>query len=382
MQGRNWMNTVGLIIFMVVTGSLIAGFTNMLAIRMLFRPYEAKYIFGIKLPFSPGVIPSRRSEASTKLGKIITGHLLTPDVFINKVKSPETDRFIMNFIDRQIATIEEEKLSIGYFLERLHPGLSEKVISGFNEELEKKISEESDRLYISRIEDLVPRDAMNTIDMKVMQFQPEIIRKLEEYMTSDKGYEDLYIMTDEFIEKRGRVAKSLKYFMTKENIALNIQKELVKLINHPKMFEIMERFIMEEYTKVKGRTVNDFLSADDKDELVSSISSVLEERIDVRTLLDRPIIEFNEEFFISFKERGKYRLKDNTIDYLAHNMGRIMDKLQLAEVIKKQIDSFELAHIENLVMEVAKKEFQMITLLGFILGAVIGLFQGIVVVLL
>ncbi|SOC39450.1 DUF445 domain-containing protein [Salinicoccus kekensis] len=376
------MNTIGLIIFMVVTGSLIAGFTNMLAIRMLFRPYEAKYLFGIKLPFTPGVIPSRRSEASTKLGRIITGHLLTPDVFIDKVKSPETDRFIMNFIDRQIRTIEEEKLSIGYFLERLHAGLSEKVITGFNAELENKISEESEKLYISKIEDLMPRDAMHTIDMKVAELRPQLTRKLEEYMASDKGYEDLYTMTDEFIEKRGRLAKSLKYFMTKENITLNIRKELMKLIHHPKMVDIMEKFIIEEYRRVKGRPVNDFLSEDDKDGLVISISSALEARIDVRSLLDKPIIEFNREFFDSFKERGKYTLKDNTINYLAHNMGRIMDKLQLAEVIKKQIDSFELAHIEDLVMDVAKKEFQMITLLGFILGAVIGLFQGIVVVLL
>lgn len=367
---------------MVVTGSLIAGFTNMLAIKMLFRPYEAKYMFGKKLPFTPGVIPSRRSEASTKLGKIITGHLLTPDVFIDKVKSPETDRFIMNFIDRQINTIESEELSIGYFLERLHPGLSDKVITGFNAELSKKISEESDKLYISKIEDLVPRDAMHTIDMKVLQVQPQIIHKLEEYMMSDKGYDDLYMMTDEFIEKRGRLAKTVKYFMTKENIALNIQKELVKLIHHPKMLEIVERFIVLEYKKLKGKSVNDFLSVNDKDELVASISNVLEERINMRALLDKPITQFNEEYFISFKERGKYRLKDNIIEYLAYNMGKIMDKLQLAEVIKKQIDSFQLDHIENLVMDVARKEFQLITLVGFILGAIVGFFQGIIVVLL
>lgn len=376
------MNSAGLIIFMIVTGSLIAGFTNMLAIKMLFRPYETKYLFGIKLPFTPGVIPSRRSEASTKLGRIITGHLLTPDVFIDKVKSPETDRFIMSFIDKQIDTVESEKLSIGYFLERLHEGLSEKVIDGFNNEVSKKIAEEGEKLYISKVENLIPADAMHTIDRKVLQIQPQIIQKVEDYIMSDKGFDDLYTMTDEFIEKRGRMAKSIKYFMTKENIALNIQKELVKLLNHPKMFSIVERFIVEEYDKLKGKSINEFLSESDKDDLVFSIGSVMQERINIRGLLNKPIVEFNEALFTSFKARGKYRLKDNTIDYLAYNMGRIMDKLQLAEVIKKQIDSFQLDHIENLVMDVANKEFRMITLLGFILGAIIGLFQGIVVVLL
>lgn len=376
------MNSFGLIIFMIVTGSLIAGFTNMLAIKMLFRPYKAIYVFGMKLPFTPGVIPSRRSEASTKLGKIITGHLLTPDVFIDKIKSPESERFIMNFINKQIDTVESEKLSISYFLERLHAGLSEKVIDGFNNEVRKKIAEESDKLYVSKIENLIPTDAMHTIDMKVMQVQPQLVQKIEGYIMSDKGFDDLYTMTDEFIEKRGRMARSIKYFMTKENIALNIQKELVKLLNHPKMLGIVERFIIEEYDRLKGKSLNEFLSVSDKNDLVDSIGNVMQERINIRGLLNKPIVEFNEELFNSFKARGKYRLKDNTTNYLAYNMGRIMDKLQLAEVIKKQIDSFQLDHIENLVMDVANKEFKMITLLGFILGAIIGLFQGIVVVLL
>ena len=376
------MNSFGLIIFMIVTGSLIAGFTNMLAIKMLFRPYKAIYVFGIKLPFTPGVIPSRRSEASTKLGKIITGHLLTPDVFIDKIKSPESERFIMNFIDKQIDTVKSEKLSISYFLERLHEGLSEKVIDGFNNEVRKKIAEESDKLYVSKIENLIPTDAMHTIDMKVMQVQPQLVQKIEGYIMSDKGFDDLYTMTDEFIEKRGRMARSIKYFMTKENIALNIQKELVKLLNQPKMLGIVERFIIEEYDRLKGKSLNEFLSVSDKNDLVDSIGNVMQERINIRGLLNKPIVEFNEELFNSFKARGKYRLKDNTTNYLAYNMGRIMDKLQLAEVIKKQIDSFQLDHIENLVMDVANKEFKMITLLGFILGAIIGLFQGIVVVLL
>src|SRR5699024_12439141 len=106
------MNSLGLIIFMIVTGSLIAGFTNMLAIKMLSRPYKAIYVFGVKLPFTPGVIPSRRSEASTKLGKIITRHLLTPDVFIDKITSPESVRSIMNLLDKQLDTVESEKVKL------------------------------------------------------------------------------------------------------------------------------------------------------------------------------------------------------------------------------------------------------------------------------
>jgi uncharacterized membrane-anchored protein YjiN (DUF445 family) len=41
-MGEFWVK----ILFMVVVGAVIGGFTNLLAIRMLFRPYKPIHIFG------------------------------------------------------------------------------------------------------------------------------------------------------------------------------------------------------------------------------------------------------------------------------------------------------------------------------------------------
>lgn len=376
------MNSITLIIFMIISGSLIAGFTNILAIKMLFKPYEAKHIFGIKLPFTPGVVPARRTVASVKLGEIITGHLLTPEVFINKVKTPESERFIMAFIDRQIETIEKERLSISYFLERVNEGLTDKVINGFDEALSSKVNMESDKLYHEMLSNLVPSDALQTIDEKVYGIQPHIERKVRSYVNSAKGYSDLYIMVDEFIENRGKLAKTLKYFLSKETIVENIQREIITLIQHPKMVEIQNNFIDSEYKKLKAKRVSEFVSEKDKSELERTITGRIGKWIDIEGLLDKPIADFNPELFDSFKKRGKYKLLNNLTGYLSVNMFKIMEKLQLAELIKQQIDSFEIAKLEELVMDVARKEFQMITLLGFILGAIVGLVQGIIVVFL
>ena len=159
----------------------------MLAIRMLFRPYEAKYMFGRRLPFTPGVIPRRREEASVKMGEIVTRHLLTPDAFIEKIKSRETQNFIMLFIDRQIETIESEKLTLRYFLERINEGLSDKVVEGFNAQLSEKVASEGERLYQQEIGGLIPGDAMATLDDKIGSLQPQITQKIEEYINSEKG---------------------------------------------------------------------------------------------------------------------------------------------------------------------------------------------------
>ena len=40
-----------------LVGAAIGYITNDIAIRMLFRPHQAKYIMGMRIPFTPGIIP-------------------------------------------------------------------------------------------------------------------------------------------------------------------------------------------------------------------------------------------------------------------------------------------------------------------------------------
>src|SRR5699024_12692640 len=100
---------------------------------------------------------------------------------------------------------------------------------------------------------------------------------------------------------------------------------------------------------------------------------------DIRTILNTPIIDFNRDLFEDFKAKGKYKLKDNLVNYSSKNMTKIINKLQLADVIKKQIDSFELSKLESLAIDVANKEFTMIMLFGYILGEFLGVFDVIFV---
>lgn len=373
------MNPVTQVFLMALIGALIGGTTNTIAIKMLFRPYEAKYLFGKRLPFTPGVIPLRRDEASTKLGEIITGHLLTPEVFKEKLNSPETDKLIMHFIDRQIETIETERLTPGYFLERLSAGLTDKIVDSFNEEIRSKVTEEGTKLYDRNIDDIMPPDALNAVDSKVAHLAYDINEKLVQYISSDKGFSDIYTMVDEFTENRGRLARSIKYVMTKESMTERVQAELLKLIQQEKMIDIENRVIEDEYNKLKQSGLSELVTGSDLDNILNSIIEVLQQKIDIRQILNTPITDFNKELFERFKEKGKYKLKDNFIDYSGKNMSKIMNKLQLAEVIKKQIDSFELSKLEDLVMDVANKEFKMIMMLGYVLGGIVGIAQGILV---
>jgi uncharacterized membrane protein YheB (UPF0754 family) len=66
-----------------VFGGVIGYFTNDIAIKMLFRPYQARYLFRRKLPFTPGLIPSNQERLAQRIADTIMGSLLTPEELQN-----------------------------------------------------------------------------------------------------------------------------------------------------------------------------------------------------------------------------------------------------------------------------------------------------------
>jgi uncharacterized membrane protein YheB (UPF0754 family) len=60
-----------------IIGAFIGYLTNHVAIKMLFRPLKPWIIAGIRLPMTPGVIPSKRLDLAKNLGEVVGDHLLT-----------------------------------------------------------------------------------------------------------------------------------------------------------------------------------------------------------------------------------------------------------------------------------------------------------------
>lgn len=58
-------------------GAVIGYFTNFIAVKMLFRPRNAKYIGKMRLPFTPGLIPKRKSALARALGNAVATRLIT-----------------------------------------------------------------------------------------------------------------------------------------------------------------------------------------------------------------------------------------------------------------------------------------------------------------
>lgn len=70
-------------------GAVIGYITNDIAIRMLFRPRKAKYICGVHVPFTPGIIPKEKNRIASAIGNAISEHLMNREVLEHTLLSDE-----------------------------------------------------------------------------------------------------------------------------------------------------------------------------------------------------------------------------------------------------------------------------------------------------
>lgn len=88
-----------------ITGAIIGGITNGIAIKMLFRPLNPVKIGGFTLPFTPGVIPKEKGRIASKVGEVISKELLNEEVLrtwlLKEEICREIEKSIENYLKEQ-----------------------------------------------------------------------------------------------------------------------------------------------------------------------------------------------------------------------------------------------------------------------------------------
>ena len=95
----------------LVWGGLIGYLTNALAIRMLFRPLTRKYLFGIPVPLTPGIIPRRRGELARSIGRMVARDLLSTETLRERLDSEAFGRALQEQFRNVRETIARKPLA-------------------------------------------------------------------------------------------------------------------------------------------------------------------------------------------------------------------------------------------------------------------------------
>ena len=99
-------------------GAIIGYITNWLAIKMLFRPHEQKFIFGMKVPFTPGLIPKEQKRIAKSVGKAVGEHLLSEETVVEALSSEKVYIHLKKLIENKVDMIANESITIREVLDK------------------------------------------------------------------------------------------------------------------------------------------------------------------------------------------------------------------------------------------------------------------------
>lgn len=157
----------------VIIGGLIGWITNVLAIKLLFRPLNP-----IKIPIINfeiwGLVPKRKKEIAKNIGEVISTELLSIDDIANQAFSDEDKESFNTYISDKIKNIINEKLEsipmpfrmmaspfIDDILNKEVPSAVESIGSDLtnkikdNVEIEKIVEDKINELDLLKLEDII-----------------------------------------------------------------------------------------------------------------------------------------------------------------------------------------------------------------------------------
>ncbi|WLR42807.1 DUF445 family protein [Bacillus carboniphilus] len=344
------MEIAFLILFMVIIGSVIGGVTNSLAIKMLFRPYKALYIFGKRVPFTPGLIPKRRDELAVQLGRMVVDHLLTYDVFMKRFQSELFKEKLTLLVEKKIAewlTSDQsiyqlaEKMSI----EQLDDKLENQMVHFVQKKINGWLHEDN------RIKDLLPSQIDR--DYYIGKVVEMIIEKGMTYFQSSEGEEKLGQLVDDFFADKGKIAAMVQMFIGNSNLVDRIQPEIIKFLNSQGTKDMLQSFLYKEWERVQEQPLG---------ELVPNLSPIRKEvtefvvrKIDLKEILYRPVRDLTSSFYEEAVEKGTVTVIRTINQMIIHQAEKLIQGLKIDQMVTEQVEAFELEELEEMVLSIAKK---------------------------
>ncbi|WP_251942731.1 DUF445 family protein [Staphylococcus sp. Marseille-Q5304] len=374
------MTAILLVVFMMIIGAIIGGVTNVIAIRMLFHPYKAYYIFNKRLPFTPGLIPKRRDEVASKIGQVVEEHLLTESLIKSKLNAPSSREAIEDLLLKQISKLKQDHVTISYLTEELNIDLDQVSSQHLHPFISSKLSSFYENHRSATIASIIPNEIEKVLDSKSEQVPDLLFDRARVYLKSEKGAHDISSMLDTFFQEKGRIVGLLQMFMTKESIAERIQHELIRLTSHPKAKKIAKQIIDNEYQTLKSKKLEEVVSETQFESFKASSTDLIMGYLELDKTTQQPLNKLMPGFINFLEQRVVSKATNIIIDRASEHLTPIMKKINLRQMIEEQINTFELDYIERLIIGIANKELKLITFLGFLLGGIIGLLQGVIAI--
>ncbi|MTJ09810.1 DUF445 family protein [Anabaena sp. UHCC 0253] len=389
-----------------VLGAVIGYYTNDIAIKMLFRPYRAVYIFGKKLPFTPGLIPSNQERLGQNIANAIMKSLLTPQELQNlarRLLQPERIQggifWLLRLIIDQIKgdkNPRSTKILAGILRDLLGESLPRllKVLARQETFLETQINQIFDKVLLEF--QLTEEQSIRLADWLLeVVLPPDILRQIIVDFLTDRTIQTI---DESFREKTSgtywvvanlfglkNTLTRLRTFCLDEKEATN--KRLQELIKDLKMRDRIKGLLqnlslqnlpvgtVRQLRKTIRDSVRQYLQNSGSDLLKELTESADWERISI-VLLNRlsssPVVNTSLEVVSRDLALILEKYLERDLEII---VAQAIPILSIDQVIVERVKATSPAELENAIEGIVRNELQAIVTLGGFLGFFVGLFQ-------
>lgn len=375
------MSVLFTILLMAVIGGFIGAMTNYIAIRMLFRPYKALYLFNKRVPFTPGLIPKRRDELAEHIGKVVVSHLLTEDA----IRARLLEENLQKEITETVAKMFHEKMQLettpNELLHQLgYENAEGRSISWLETVLEKEINHFLTIKKTSQMNELIPVMLEKELETKLPHVTERITSKLTLFIASEEGKLQIKMMLQKFFEEHGKMGSMARMFINVESFSEKIQQEGAKLINQEDTKNLINQLLTTEWKNFEAKELQELIPTEKQAHLAEQLTSEIIQAFPHDKIFNQPIQVILRDYEVMIKSKIIPFAVERMLDFVATHSADIVERMDLAKLVETQIATFSLPEIEKLVVEISGRELKMITYLGGILGGFIGVIQGILAI--
>ncbi|HDR7592417.1 MULTISPECIES: DUF445 domain-containing protein [Bacillus] len=374
-----WLNmliTTGL-------GAIIGGYTNHLAIKMLFRPHRPIYIGKFQVPFTPGLIPKRRDELAVQLGKMVVDHLLTPEGIGKKLTNKEFQTSLIRWTQVEVDKVITNEQSLRDMLEKWNlEHVEEEAIGKIEHVITEKIHAFLAEYYTYTWEQALPHSVHEKVENAIPNVASFILKRGISFLESEEGKERLSKMIDDFFASRGTLLNLVGMFLGNVSLVDRVQPEVIKFLGQDGTERLLTDVLQKEWEKLKGRDVKELETFVEKEMIVNSILSAVKVEETVSRFLNQSVQQVCEPVRETIVEKVVPSAVEKGLKWGTENVGSILGNLQLAEIVQQEVSTFSTERLEDLVLSITKNELKMITYLGALLGGTIGFIQGLLLLFL
>lgn len=307
-------------------GGVIGYITNDIAIRMLFRPHTAKYILGIHIPFTPGIIPKEKGRIAEAIGGVISENLMNKEVLEKYLLSEDMIEKVRSAVEEFIATQQRNNETVVQFLGHY---LSKEEIDTIAQNINRSITKQTyEKLADSSVGEKVAHIAIDHVAQK---------------LTID-GAQELLSGIGGALGGIGGMAAGL--------FGGNIVAKFLSMLREP-----AEHFL--------AKNINTMLR-DNGEEIVSNMIGG-----EVDAFFNKPVSKLLE----GHEEQLAQAV--NTIEsiyrsIITEHLPKILQSIDISKIVRERINEMDVNETEKLIFQVMDKELKAIVWLGALLGLVMG----------